>query len=299
MDPTLKSKTISILKATLPDLSPRLRTVAKYIVDHPADFGLDPIRETARKAGASTYTLVRMADRLGFDSFEALREPFRHALVSTTQISDVYDWIDNLRNTSPVGSTQADAVTNSISVVQRSLEFQSAQQMERVVEMLLGARNAYLTAVRASYGMAYYFHYVGRMALPSLQLIPRHMNNAIDELNDANENDVLIAITFTPYSRETIDACKFAKSRGVKLIILSDSELISSEFTADENLIASVVSTHHFCCYAGAMAVMESLLAVLVQSGGEAAKRRIGNYEDLRRGHHAYWGPKSEQRKKH
>ncbi|MCG3266676.1 MurR/RpiR family transcriptional regulator, partial [Yoonia sp. I 8.24] len=205
MDPTLKSKTLSILKDTLPDLAPRLGVVAKYIVDNPADFGLDPIRETARKSGVSTYTLVRMANRLGFTSFEELRDPFRHALVSTINSTDVPDWISSLREGSTIGPAQADAAANSLSVVQRSLERQSAEQMERVVDMLLGARNTYLTAVRASYGLAYYFHYVGRMALPSLQLIPRHMNSAIDELNDADENDVLVAITFTPYSKETIE----------------------------------------------------------------------------------------------
>ncbi|MCG3269608.1 hypothetical protein Yoon_17900 [Yoonia sp. I 8.24] len=80
----------------------------------------------------------------------------------------------------------------------------------------------------------------------------------------------------------------------MKLIILSDSEMVSSEFTPDENLIASVVSTHHFGCYAGAMAVMESLLAVLVQTGGQDAKRRIHEYEELRLSHNAYWGPQKK-----
>jgi DNA-binding MurR/RpiR family transcriptional regulator len=295
MDPTLKSKTISMLKDVLPNLTPRLQLVAKYIVDHPADFGLDPIRETARKSGVSTFTLVRMAEKLGFDGFEELREPFRHALVSGGQVTEFPDWVDTQRNRGPTGFAHADAAVNSVNVVRRSIERQSTDQMHRVVEMLLGARNTYLTAVRASYGLAYYFHYVARMALPSLQLIPRHMNSAIDELNDADENDVLVAITFTPYSKETIEACEFAKKRGVKLIILSDSEVISAEFTPDENLIASVISTHHFGCYAGAMAVMENLLALLVQAGGNDAKQRIKNYEDLRLSHDAYWGP----RKKH
>jgi len=276
-------------------LTPRLRTVAKYIVDHPADFGLDPIRETARKAGVSTYTLVRMSERLGFDSFEDLRDPFRHALVSGGHLTEFPDWVNTLRSTPVTGPAHADAAVNSMNVVRRSLERQSAEQMQRVVEMLIGARNTYLTAVRSSYGLAYYFHYIGRMALPSLQLIPRHMNSAIDELNDANENDVLIAITFTQYSRETIEACKFAKQRGVKLIILSDSDMISSEFTPDENLIVSVDSTHHMACYAGAMAVLENLLAVLVQVGGADAKARIKTYEDLRSDHDAYW----TVRKKH
>ncbi len=294
MDPTLKAKTISTLKEVLPALSPRLKLVAKYIVDHPADFGLDPIRETARKSGVSTYTLVRMANTLGFDSFETLRDPFRHALVATSHSGDSADWIEGLRNGAVTGPAQADAAMNGMGVVERSLEQQSSDQLERVAKMMLGAKTTYLTAVRASYGLAYYFHYVGRMALPSLQLSPRHMSSAIDELHDAGEGDVLLAITFTPYSRETIEACKFAERRGVKLIILSDSDVVSSEFTPDENLIASVVSTHHFGCYAGATAVMESLLAVLVKLGGQEAKHRITAYEDLRRDHDAYWGTRKK-----
>jgi DNA-binding MurR/RpiR family transcriptional regulator len=154
MDPTLKAKTISTLKEILPELSPQLKTVAKYIVDHAADFGLDPIRETARKSGVSTFTLVRMAKWLGFDRFEDLREPFRHALVSTSQMSDPPDWIATLRGGGPTGPTQADAAANSPGIVQRSLERQTIEQMERVVALMLGARNTYLTAVRASYGLA-------------------------------------------------------------------------------------------------------------------------------------------------
>ncbi len=58
------------------------------------------------------------------------------------------------------------------------------------------ARCDHMSTIR----VAYYLHYVGRMALPTLQLIPRHRNSAIDDLNDAKEGDVLIAITVTPYS---------------------------------------------------------------------------------------------------
>ncbi len=289
MDPAQKTRTISALKEALPDLSPRLRIVAKYIVDHPSDFGLDPIRETARKCGVSTYTLVRMARRMGFGGYEELREPFRQSLVLSNVLVERPGWLEELRDRGTLGRVQADAALNSMAIVQRSLHQQSPAQMERVAAMLLEARHVYLTAVRASYALAYYFHYVGRMALPSLQLIPRHMNSAIDELNYASDQDVMIAITFTPYSRETIEACKFARAKGVKLIMLSDSDVISPEFSADETLIASVLSTHHFGCYSGASAIIETLLALLVEQGGSDAVRRIKSYEDLRINNNAYW----------
>ncbi|WP_370210822.1 MurR/RpiR family transcriptional regulator [Roseovarius sp.] len=289
MDPAQKTRTISALKEALSDLSPRLRIVAKYIVDHPSDFGLDPIRETARKCGVSTYTLVRMARRMGFGGYEELREPFRQSLVLSNVLVERPGWLEELRERGMLGRVQADAALNSMAIVQRSLHQQSPAQMERVAAMLLEARHVYLTAVRASYALAYYFHYVGRMALPSLQLIPRHMNSAIDELNYASDQDVMIAITFTPYSRETIEACKFARAKGVKLIMLSDSDVISPEFSADETLIASVLSTHHFGCYSGASAIIETLLALLVEQGGSDAVRRIKSYEDLRINNNAYW----------
>ncbi|MEQ9695623.1 MurR/RpiR family transcriptional regulator [Shimia sp. SDUM112013] len=289
VDPTLKNRTITKIKEAIPVLSPRLRVVAKYIVDNPSDFGLDPIRETARKAGVSTYTLVRMAEKLGFEGYDELREPFRHALVSTAAVVDQREWLESLRNHGDLGQVQADASVNTMAIVRRSLERQSSDQMARVVEMLLSANTVYLSAVRASYALAYYLHYVGRMALPSLQLIPRHMNSAIDELNYAGEGDVMIAITFTPYSRETIEACKFARDKGVKLIMISDSDVISTDFRAEETLVVSTVSTHHFGCYTGAMAVIETLLALLVKQGGDAARRRIKSYEDLRKDNNAYW----------
>ena len=176
-----------------------------------------------------------------------------------------------------------------MAIVQRSLEQADAARMARVVDLLTGAPNVFLTATRASYGLAYYLHYVGRMALPSLRLIPRHMGSPVDDLHSAQPGDVMIALTFTPYSRETIDACKFARRRGVSLIMITDSEIVSPEFQADETLLASVLSTHHFCCYAGAMALIETLIAMLVARGGAEAKERIMSYEVLRQETQAYW----------
>ncbi len=289
MDPTLKTKTIEALKREAATMPPRLKLVAKYIVDHPLDFGLDSIRETARKCGVSTYSLVRLAEQLGFSGYEELREPFRHALVSSTQLSERPAWIDSVRHSGELGPIQAEASLNAMGIVQRSLERLAPEDLERAVALMLGARKVYLTAVRSTYALAYYFHYVGRMALPSLELIPRHMNSAIDDLSDADEQDVLMALTFTPYSREVIEACKFAARRGTKIVLVSDFDVISSEFEPEVALIASVISTHHFGAYTGVMAVLEVLLAGLVRRGGTAASKRIQRYETLRQQNNAYW----------
>lgn len=289
MDPTLKTKTTADLKGRIAGFAPQMKVAAKYVLDHPADFGLDPIRETARKANVSTYTLVKMAKNLGFESFEAFRHPFRHALVSSGHVQTDATWLGDLPVHSETGTVYADASKNALSIVANSLARQNTQELEQVADMLVSANTVYLTAVRSSYAVAYYLHYVGRMALPSLQLIPRHRNSAIDDLNDAGAGDVLIAITVTPYSRETIEACAFAKKKGVKLLLITDSEVVSPELAPEHTLVASVLSSHHFGCFSGMMALIELLLALLMKRCGQPARDRINSYETLRKENNAYW----------
>lgn len=296
MDPTLKSRTIARLKAEMERFSPRMRRAAKHVLDNPADVGLDPIRETARKAGVSTFTLVRMAERLGFDGYDAFREPFRHALVSVTASPDRPGWIGAMRDRGGAAEYQADVSLNALSIVERSLERLTPETLDRATDILLAAPNVYVTAVRASFAMAYYFHYVGRMALPSLRLVPRHMGSAIDDLNEAGPEDAVLAITVSPYSRETIEACEFAQERGMKLVLVSDSDVVAPGLRPAAVIVVSTLSEHHFGCYSGIAAVLEVLLARLVREGGEAARARIDSYESLRNQHNVYWsGGKKHQ----
>ena len=294
MDPTVKANTTAALKQGISQFSPQMRAAAKYVLDHPSDFGLDSIRETARKAHVSTYTLVNMAKTLGFETFEAFRQPYRHALISGPGHRSDPDWLGDLRGRSALGPVYADAAKNALAIVSHSLERQNLAELEQITDMLMAARTVYLTAIRSSYAIAHYLHYAGRMALPSLQLIPRHHNSPIDDLIDAKEGDVLVAITVTPYSRETIEACAFAQKRGVKLLLITDSEVVSPDIVPEHTLVASVLSTHHFGCFSGMMAVTELLLACLIERGGAPARSRITSYEMLRIENNAYWVPQKK-----
>lgn len=86
MDPHLAPQKIARLLQHLKDemeqLPPRLKAAAKYVVDHPGDFGLDTIRVSAQKTGISANSFVRLAQHLGYDSFDSFRAPFRAALTT-------------------------------------------------------------------------------------------------------------------------------------------------------------------------------------------------------------------------
>ena len=298
MNPQLDPKQTARLLATLKDgishMPPKLAAAAKYIIDNPGDFALDPVRLTATKAGISANTLVRLAEHLGFDSFEALRTPFRTALVTGQGAGLGEDWLAQMQTSdTPSAALQGRAARNEINIVARSLRLMTPERTAAIVETLTSARRCYVTATRASYALAHYFHYVGRMALPDLDLVPRHMGSAMDDLIDLSAEDCLIAITFAPYSSGTIQALRMAAKRGAKVVLISDSEVIAPGIHADHVLAVASNSLHAFGAYGGAMAVLECLLTHLITAGGDTARRRIEAYEDLRQDSGAYWsGPK-------
>ena len=289
MDQNRKTRLIARLKTEIDSLSPKLKVIAKYVIDHPADFGMDPIRVTADKIGVSANSLVRLARKLGFDNFDAFRDPFRSALITDGENRMGDDWVDQLDRDGGLSRVQSRLARNETNIVSRSLRMMTHDKIEATLSLLTGARHAYVTATRASYALAYYFHYVGRMALPGLQLIPRHMGSAVDELMHVDARDVLLAITFAPYSADTIQSMRLARERGARLILISDSEVIAPRVEPDVTFPVATQSHHHFGCYSGAMAVLECLIGHLVELGGEDAHRKIADYEAIREDAGAYW----------
>ncbi len=279
------------LRSNIDALPQQMQAAAKYIIDHPGDFGLDPVRVSADKIGVSSNVIVRLAHRMGFDSFEAFRRPFRQTLVTDREDRLGQDWLDRMRSNDDFGAAQSGYARNELNVVNRSLRLADPNVMQQIVSSMLSANRCFITATRASYALAYYFHYAGRMAHPGFQLIPRHMGSAVDDLLEADTSDCLFAITVHPYSSDTIQSMRFARKCGMQIVLLSDSQVIAPGVEPDLVLPISTRTQHHFSSFSGAMAVLECLLSHLFAAGGSAARDRVERYQTAREDTGAYWRP--------
>ena len=113
MDPHLAprktARLIQHLKDRMDALPPKLTAAAKYVIDNPGDFGLDTVRTSAKRAGLSANGFVRLAQHLGYDTFEAFRAPFRAALTTTQEAGLGQDWLERMQDEGPAGRLQAAA----------------------------------------------------------------------------------------------------------------------------------------------------------------------------------------------
>ncbi len=291
MDPT-KNRILEILMRDLESYPRSIKKIAMYVIDHPSEFGMGSVRDTAKQAGVSTNSLVRLANMLGFETYQQFREPFRQALTNQASNADSSRWIEELHARGGASRTKANAASSVISNVVQAIQQTKPEMIEETAKAILSARNVYLVGSRAPYGLIHFFYYVGRMALSNMDIAPRHANSPIDEILQVGEEDVVFAVSTTPFSKDTIDACTWAKQRGAKLILLSDSAAESLPLRADIAIIVPVATSMYFPSFVGAQAILEWLLAEISVQGGAEIQARIESFKQMRTDASVYWSPK-------
>src|ERR1035437_8106943 len=68
------------LKNNFASLSPKFQTAARYMLDNPQEVPISSMRKIALYAGVQPSTLVRLAQLLGFDGWQGLRDVFAAAI---------------------------------------------------------------------------------------------------------------------------------------------------------------------------------------------------------------------------
>jgi choline dehydrogenase-like flavoprotein len=107
---TACEKILSDLQQVYPNLSPQLRRAAHFLIDRPDEIAFTSMRQLADRAGVQPATMVRLAQAIGFEGYEALREPFRDIMAESRHVSPCYAYREKLEGES--GEPGADVVTD-------------------------------------------------------------------------------------------------------------------------------------------------------------------------------------------
>ena len=112
------------------------------------------------------------------------------------------------------------------------------------------------------------------------------------------DEDVILAISFNPYTIETVRAIDYAKDHGGKAVVITDSPVSPLAKNADQVLIIKNESPSFFHSVAAGVAVAEELIALLVVEGGQSALDAIGESEHQLHTFNAYWHQNEAGKKK-
>ena len=286
-----------LLNDRFESLSPELQRAARWVREHPAELGLQSMRQSAHMAGVSPATMTRLTRALGLESFEAMRRPSMAAFALSVNGNTG-------AQAGPASAPAGDATLDRIRQAQsRNLasahDRNSGPELRAAAQSILAAREVIFLGLRASFGIAYHLHYSCDWLRAGVRLATDVGGAWFDQVSALTPHDLLVVVSQAPYTRQTIDAVQAARQTQVPVLALTDSSLSPLARLAQQSLLFEAASPTYFHSMTGAQALAEALMACVAEQGGAAVLARLTQRQQSLQDAHAYWEKQAAPRPEH
>jgi DNA-binding MurR/RpiR family transcriptional regulator len=282
-------KVVEELRAIRAGLSGQMVEAAHYLVNHPDDVAFQSMREIARRAEVPPVTLVRLAQRLGLPGYRELRDKFINAMQKQRRRDQSSTSLNASSAKALVTHPQSETtlsefISTFFEAEQEVLRWTATQVMEQCVaeaaELLATAPRVFVAGKRTSYPTAFTLAYTLRKARPSVALLDGVGGAPEGSLDDVTPGDVLVVVTFAPFSKSIHQLVVKAVAAGVRVIAISNSFSAPIRKYAGKLLFVTQTTSRAFPESAlGATALVNLLAASAIRKMGPAAERRIRDNE--------------------
>ncbi|MEE8392802.1 MAG: MurR/RpiR family transcriptional regulator [Rhodospirillales bacterium] len=269
------------------------------MLDRPDDVALMSMRRLAKAAEVHPSTMVRLAKVFKFSSYNKFREPFQQHL--RIRPKGFLERARNLQARGAGGKVQEllrDVHDADVANIKEAFEANGAKKFMDCAKAITKGHRVFVVGLRSCFPVAFFFHYVYRMFRDNAVLLDGRGGTLADDLRVFNSNDVIFAVSFEPYTFETVRSVEYAKKHGGKAVVLTDSPVSPLAEIADHALIIPKDSPSFFDSVAAAMAAVEALIAIMAAEGGSPALASIEESESQLEVFDAYWHQSKKRRGK-
>ncbi|MCC9620417.1 MurR/RpiR family transcriptional regulator [Thalassospira sp. MA62] len=210
---------LSEVSETMPK---RLRQCAEYVAQNTDRIAVSTVAELSAGADVQPSAFMRFCQLMGFSGFSEMQKMFRETYAQ--KWPDYATRLENLRASGDDSPTAllAEFVEAGRLSLENLASTVDSDTLEKAVDVLAAAPMIHVVGFRRAFPVASYLSYAfEKMDIAAVlydgvgKLNPRHA---------IRKGDVVIAITFAPYSQETIDLAAFAHDLGNKVVAISDSQ---------------------------------------------------------------------------
>ena len=209
-------------------LSKRLRQIAEFALANPNDMALATVSEIAERANVQPSTLIRFAKAFGYDGFTAMQRVFRQRLTDQQpSYSERIKAVHRRGAGAPVTpASMLDSFTEaSIQALRHLREETRADLLNNAVAVLARANAVHVVGQRRAFPVAAYLAYgmnhLGRRAF----LVDSVGGMSAEQGSAVHKGDALVAVSFSPYSPETLAVTEAAVKAGASVLAITDGPL--------------------------------------------------------------------------
>lgn len=230
--------------------------ISDYILEHASQIQHCTAVELAQRCGTSSASIIRYVKLLGYRGLDDFKIELAKSLNDVENYKDVIDLIitkDDDMNTL-CGKVQC-LINVAFSDFFAMLDH---EVLTKAIALISKARKVYLLGIGSSSAAAYdLYHKLNRIGYQAIYTSDQHMT--MEFMNYAGSEDVVVAISYSGESKETIYSVEIAKDRHVPVISITRNHDSYLQDLAD--LCLFVPNTEHVV-RVGAITSMLTTLAL-------------------------------------
>lgn len=210
-------------------LSKRLKQIGRFVLDYPNDVALETVVVIAERSAVQPSALIRFAQAFGYSGFSDMQRVFQAELMHgksnyRERIRLAREGEEDIDADQPLSVLRAFAGAD-MGALEQLPSAVDGQAFAQAVELLAGAPGILVAGQRRAFPVAAYLAYALSHLDRSVRLLDGLGGMLKEQVRSAGRQDVLVAISFSPYAAETREVVELARQRGLRVIALTDSPL--------------------------------------------------------------------------
>lgn len=228
---------IADLRRRYDELTHSQKRIAELIVDDPEFVSFATVDKFAGRLGVSPSTVVRFAYRIGLAGYPELQEQVRRRLLSGLRTKEKQDGGEPASHLGT--SVTAMSLQHDLEILARTARRVDETNVERAIVLLATAPRVRVIGGVTAFSIAHYAAITLDRVRSGVVLLSGTPAPA-GPLLDLDEKDAVLAFSFPPYAKSTVDAIKAARGRGATIVAVTDSPMSPLHDVADILLPAVV-----------------------------------------------------------
>lgn len=218
----MKGDISELIRAEYPKLSKGQKKISDAILKEYDKIAYMTASKLAKFVGVSESTVVRFAGELGFEGYtefqKAVQELVRAKLTPNQRIDITKQRIGASDLLSSVAYSDISKIKNTFDALDRA-------EFTKACDSIISAKRIYVTGARSAEPLARVLKYNLSLIFDNVTLVsPNSTPEILEQMFSIGSEDLLIAFSFPRYSSKMVNAVKFARQNGAKVIAFTDSE---------------------------------------------------------------------------
>ena len=198
------------------------KLISRFIINNYDKAAFMTAGRLADEVGISESTVVRFASELGFKGYpemrKAIQDMIRNRLTSVERIEVAKRMIDEREILKSVLSSDVEHLHTTLNEIDQ-------EKFDLVVNRILSSENVYIVGMRTSTSLSSFLGSYLKLIRKNVFVVQDTMASEVfEQLIRIGKNDLFIGISFPRYSKHTVDAMTFSKSRGAYTVAITDGK---------------------------------------------------------------------------